>query len=75
MFDLLRLNRDVLTLAILIPLNNVGFLDRAFLLRHLLVLDPLAALTTQLMKVDLTFSLCGRKKLNAEGNERDLDLT
>src|SRR5580765_4779085 len=66
--DLVGLNHDVLTLAILVTLHNVVLLDRALFAfaGDLLVADALAGRTAELMEANLAPRFGGGKEIHAE---------
>src|SRR5664279_5124406 len=75
--DLVGLDHDVLALAILVALDDVALLDRAFfaLAGDLLVADPLASRAAELMETNLALRFGGGKETHTKGDERDLYLT
>ncbi len=74
--DLLRVDLGVLAFAVLIALHDVGFFDRLFIrLRDLLVTDTCPGFTVDLVKVNFAFGFGGGKELDAERNQRNLDLS
>ncbi len=74
-FDLFGLDGDVLAFAVLVAFDDVALFDGAFFAGDLLVLDALAGLAAELVEADLGFGLSGGEEIDAEGDERDLDLT
>src|ERR1019366_2828106 len=75
--DLVGFDHDVLTLAVLVALDNVVFLHGAFLAfaGDLLVPDALAGRSAELMEANLALRFGGGKEAHTEGDERNLYLT
>src|SRR5664279_3556374 len=75
--DLVGLDHDVFALAILVTLDDVVFLDGAFVAfaGDLLVPDTLAGRSAKLMEANLAFRFGGGEETHTKGNERNLYLT
>ncbi len=72
--DLFGIDGEIFSLAVFVSLDDLRVLDRLAVADHVQVADSLAGGAIDLMETYAGLGVGGGKQLNAEGNQRDLEL-